>query len=151
MRTLRRISPALLAFLVLGCGKKEEEAPRMDSPTTMAPPMARVVAVDLGRHLGANRRVSDTTSTFTPRDTFFVSVAIEHPGPQSTLGAKWTFQDGQVIDSTSQPVAATSAAEPISVTEFHVSKPGGWPAGSYTVEVFLDGASHARRTFEVRR
>jgi hypothetical protein len=34
-------------------------------------------------------------------------------------------------------------------TEFHVSKPGGWPAGEYQVEVFLDDKTVGKKTFTV--
>jgi hypothetical protein len=63
---------------------------------------------------------------------------------------KWTYQDGQTVDSTSQPVAPTDAANPVSVTEFHVSKPSPWPAGTYTVEILLNGMSAGTRSITIR-
>ncbi len=36
-------------------------------------------------------------------------------------------------------------------TEFHISKPDGWPTGKYKLEVFLNGSSAATREFEVER
>jgi hypothetical protein len=35
------------------------------------------------------------------------------------------------------------------VTEFHVTKPDGWPKGSYKVEVFLNGNSVETESFKV--
>ena len=49
-------------------------------------------------------------------------------------------------DSTVQTITPTGPA----VTEFHVSKPDGWPQGSYRVEVFADGEAVGAREFEVR-
>ncbi len=96
-------------------------------------------------------RVTDTTSMFKAGDTIYLSVVTENAAQGSMLTAKWMFQDGQVVDSTSQPVAAPSAMEPVSVTEFHISKPGGWPTGKYTVDVMLDGVSKGSKTFDVGR
>jgi hypothetical protein len=36
-----------------------------------------------------------------------------------------------------------------SVTEFHVSKPDGWPAGHYEVAISLNGTEVARNGFDV--
>jgi hypothetical protein len=35
-------------------------------------------------------------------------------------------------------------------TEFHISKPDGWPAGDYSVEILLDGKSVATKSFKVQ-
>jgi uncharacterized protein YfaS (alpha-2-macroglobulin family) len=64
--------------------------------------------------------------------------------PRATITAKFTFEDGQVVDESSQDVAGAG------VTEFHISKPDGWPAGKYQVEVLLDGKSVATKPFEVQ-
>ena len=45
------------------------------------------------------------------------------------LTAKWSFQTGQMVDSTSQAVALTDATNTTAVTGFHLVKPAGWPAG----------------------
>jgi hypothetical protein len=34
-------------------------------------------------------------------------------------------------------------------SEFHVSKPDGWSAGSYEVEILVDGIPSGRRDFSV--
>lgn len=143
---------ALLLTVAVACSKKEE-APIADSAAAapMTPPaaVATVSSIELGKHVGANMRVTDTTSMFAARDTIFLSVVTENAAQGSMLTAKWTFQDGQVVDSTSQPIAAPSAAEPVTVTQFHITKPGGWPAGKYSVEVLLDGASKGTKSFDV--
>jgi hypothetical protein len=36
------------------------------------------------------------------------------------------------------------------VTTFHISKPDGWPAGSYKVEISLDGTVVDSRDFTVQ-
>ena len=67
-------------------------------------------------------------------------------GPSATLTARWTYQDGQVVDESRQNITPTGGS---TVTEFHVSKPDGWPTGGYKVEVLLDGASAGTREFKV--
>lgn len=144
----------LLLAVTVACAKKEE-APMADSaaaaPMTPPPAVATVSILELGKAIGPNMRVTETTETFKASDTIYLSVVTENAAQGSMLTAKWTFQDGQVVDSTSQPVAPPSATEPTSVTEFHISKPGGWPAGKYTVEVILDGASKGSKTFDVTK
>jgi hypothetical protein len=151
-RHLNLAASALLLGVTIACGRGEE-TPAADSaaaaPMTPAA-VATVSTIELGKGIGPNMRVTDTTSMFARSDTIYLSVVTENAAQGSMLTAKWTFQDGQVVDSTSQAVAAPSPSEPATVTEFHISKPGGWPAGKYTVEVLLDGASKGTRTFDVR-
>jgi hypothetical protein len=105
----------------------------------------RVTDVDLGLGLGPDKRVTDKTDSFSPSETIYVSVRTEGAAPSATLKARWTFQDGQVVQESSQIIAPTGTA----VTEFHVSNPAGWPKGSYKVEVFLNGSSTETESFEV--
>ncbi|MBC7897362.1 MAG: hypothetical protein H7066_18235 [Cytophagaceae bacterium] len=154
MRHINYAAGALLLAVTIACSKKEEAAVADSAAAApMTPPaaVANVSILELGRGIGPNMRVTDTTSMFKAGDTIYLAVVTENAAQGSMLTAKWTFQDGQVVDSTSQPVAPPSATEPVSVTEFHVSKPGGWPAGKYTVEVMLDGASKGSKTFDVGR
>jgi hypothetical protein len=51
-----------------------------------------------------------------------------------------------VVDESTQPISATGPA----VTEFHVSKPSGWPAGNYRVEVSLNGSPGQAKDFSVQ-
>lgn len=51
-----------------------------------------------------------------------------------------------LVDSTSQAVTTSGPA----VTEFHISKPDGWPPGAYRVEILADGRVTGTRKFEVR-
>jgi hypothetical protein len=107
----------------------------------------RVAQVDMGRSLTADKRIDDDTESFKPNDTVYASIATEGAAPTATLRARWTYQDGQVVDESTQTIAPTGAAR----TEFHISKPDGWPAGKYKLEVFLNDASAATKDFEVQR
>jgi hypothetical protein len=107
----------------------------------------RVSEIDMGRSLTADKRISDDTDSFKPNDTVYASIATEGAAATATLKARWTYQDGQIVDESTQTIAPTGAAR----TEFHVSKADGWPAGKYKLEVFLNGSSAATKDFEVER
>ena len=47
------------------------------------------------------------------------------------------------------PAIAANPTGP-ATSEFHVSKPDGWPTGDYKVEVSSSGNSSATRTFTVK-
>jgi hypothetical protein len=152
MRIAITIAAGLLLVGSLDACKKKEAAPEAPAVAPAPPPPAPAVsAIELGRHIGPNKRVSDTTSVFGRRDTLYLAVVTEHTPAGASLLAKWTFQTGQLVDSTVQAVAAPDPANPVTVTEFHLTKPSGWPAGKYTVEVWLDGVSKGARDFEVKR
>jgi len=63
-----------------------------------------------------------------------------------TLTARWTYGDGQVVNESSRAIAPKGPT----VTAFHISKPDGWPAGRYKVEITANGAPAGSRDFEVK-
>jgi hypothetical protein len=138
------------AFTSVGCARKAD-APADTGAIALTPPSPTVSVIETGRHIGPNRRISDTTSTFAPGDTLYLSVVADNTPTTSMLTARWTFQDGQVVDSTSQAVAPSDMGGTVSVTEFHLVKPSGWPVGAYTVEVSLDGRVVGTRQVTVAR
>jgi hypothetical protein len=105
----------------------------------------RVSQIDMGRSLNADKTISGSTNSFKPNDTIYASVATGGTAPTATLRARWTYQDGQVVNESTQTIAPTGDAR----TEFHISKPDGWPAGKYKLEVFLNGSSTGTKDFEV--
>ncbi|HEX6133518.1 MAG TPA: hypothetical protein VFZ24_06130 [Longimicrobiales bacterium] len=109
----------------------------------------RVTEVDLGNAIGPDRRITDDRATddFRPNETIYAVVETEGAATGSTLTARWTFEDGQVVDETTQTISPTGPA----VTEFHISKPDGFPVGSYQVEILLNGSSVERKDFEVKQ
>ena len=102
--------------------------------------------IELGKSMGADKRVTAATATFKPKDTIYVSVATEGAAPSKTITAKWTYEDGQVVKQGSESIAPSGPA----ATEFHIAKPSGWPAGKYKVEIAVDGASAGSKDFEVK-
>jgi hypothetical protein len=142
-----------LAFIFAACGKSEPPpAPRATAPPAapMTPPPAApavtVTTIELGNQIGADKRVTQQMTSFAPKDTIYATVVTNGSAPSATLTAKWTYQDGQVVNESTQTIAPTGPA----ATEFQISKPDGWPAGTYKVEVSLNGRSTGTKEFEVK-
>ena len=143
---MRKTSLSLcLALLVMtaACGDRKAGTDGTVGTTGTA---VRVTDVSLGRAIGADKAVTDSTDKFGPADTIYASVATDGTAPTATLRAKWTFEDGQTIDEATRTIAPSGRER----TEFHVTKPSGWPAGKYKVEVFLNDQSTSTKTFEVQ-
>jgi hypothetical protein len=141
--------PVLLAALVVlaGCSKKSDTTAQNPPPATSDMPAGlHVMSVTLGRTLNPDKKIGEATEQFAPTETVYASVETMGSAPSATLAARWTFEDGQLVDETSQTIAPDGPA----VTEFHVSKPSGWPPGTYKVEIMLDGRTAATKSFTVR-
>ena len=134
---------------VSACSKeKKESAGDVTPAATATTPAASTVAVtdiDVGK-AAANSRVTDKTDNFKPADTVYTSVHTTGSASAATVMARWTFEDGQVVQESSQSIAPNGDA----YTEFHISKPTGLPKGKYKVEVFLDSKSAGTKDFEVK-
>ncbi len=139
-----RLALVLAAFVLAACGGNETE--EMPSPQmTESGDALRVTDVNLGSSIDADRVVFAPTSSFAPTDTIYASVETEGTDSGATLTARWRYEDGQVVDETSQSISPTGSA----TTEFHISMPNGLPSGDYTVEILLNGESVATESFEV--
>lgn len=149
MRAASRWTGALLAVVLstslwaMACQREEATDTADDTDIVEdAGPALDVTNVALGRSIGADKRVVEEVGDFAPTDTIYASVETSGTG-SGTLSARWTFEDGQVVDEGSQSVSGAS------VTEFHVSNPAGWPVGHYEVVVSLDGDEVDRAGFDV--
>jgi hypothetical protein len=135
MRSLRYAALAVLVLAAAGCRGDAEPAVQADTePAAEAMPTGlHVMDVQLGNALTPEKLVTAAATEFGPMDTIYASVATEGTAVAATLAARWTYQDGQLVDETSQSIAPTGPA----VTEFHIAKPDGFPAGQYKVEITL--------------
>jgi hypothetical protein len=144
------VLPLVLAGSV-ACKKSEAPAtpPPATAPVTTAPAPVTVTGVTLGNAVGADKRVTTPSDSFSPRDTIYASVETTGAG-RAPLRALWTFvRAGQTskVDETTIEIDAVAPT----VTEFHVSKPSGWPKGDYRVEIFVGeaGSPAMTKTFKV--
>lgn len=164
------LATALVAILaVAGCKKRADDAatPAAIPPaaTTTAAPMSSempppsattasapastapattltVTTLNLGNAIGADNHIAAPTTSFATTDSIHASVATDGPG--GNLTAKWTMGD-KVVDTQNKTVAAGPQ-----VTEFSISKPDGWPAGHYTLQVMANGNVLQSRDFDVK-
>lgn len=170
---MKRSYPVLIlalggALVLSACNRNEEAPPATEPaapatqpaptpletpPTTPAPAPAapatepvRIVAVELGNAVDASQNVTAPSTEFAASDTIYASVSTTGSADSATLAAKWTYQDGQTVNESSQTIAPSGPA----VTTFHISKPDGWPAGKYKVDISLDGAVVESRDFVVQ-
>jgi len=145
---LRLCSLVILApvLVMTGCQREEPETPATAQPAS-APAAAafQVLSLELGNALGPDRRVVAPATAFAPTDTIYASV-IGKGALGTTLTARWTYQNAQIVSESTETLNSTDT----SVLEFHISKPTGWPAGRYTVEILANGAHAGAREFEVR-
>ena len=139
---------AAMLVAVSACGKKDAAA--TDTLATIPPaPMPaaalRVSGIETGKGMNADKTVKDDAHDFGVRDTIYVSVKTEGAGT-GTLAAKFTFQDGQTVEETSQQISTTGDAN----SEFHIQKATPWPKGDYKVEVMLNGVSAGTKDFTIK-
>lgn len=164
------IAPPTLALALLGClaltACKRDEAPEVtpaEAPqtTTVAPaepPVAApvpgaapatVAGVELGTAVDADNRITTAAATFAPTDTIHAAVATNAASAgatPTTLTARWTYQDGQVVK---EDTAQAQLSGP-GMTTFSIDSPSGFPTGRYKVEILMDGEVVQNRNFEVR-
>ena len=143
------VSILVVSLSLVAC--QRSEAPAVAPPAPVATPAPapapfRVSGIELGKAIDADKRVTAPSSSFAPGDTIYASVATVGASPSVTLVARWTYQDGQLVNEETQAIAPTGAA----VTEFHIAKPDGWPVGSYQLEVIANGTSAGTRAFQVQ-
>ena len=145
----------LLALLLIGsvaCSKKEEAPPPpppVTEPPTTQPAPVSISVVTLGKSVGADKKVTEPGDVFGAKDTIYASVETSGTG-HAKLRALWSFVKGEKtakVDETTIEFDSTAPA----VNEFHVSKPSGWPKGSYKVDLFLNDSPvpTATKTFTV--
>ena len=154
----RYLTIALLAAGLAACGKKEEPpkpapapapAPAPTPAPTPAPAAVSISSATLGSAVGPDKKVTAAKDSFAKNDTIYVSIDTAGSGT-ANVKAKFTYlaKDGKSVPVKEE--AATIQATGPSTTELHISKPDGWPAGDYQVEVLLDDKVVQTRKYSVK-
>jgi predicted small lipoprotein YifL len=155
-RTIVTLGLAAFVAGIAGCGKESPPppppAPKVEAPAASPAPSAvqapvSVVNISLGKGIGADKKVTDATDSFAKNDTIYAAVETTGTGT-ATLKAKWTYHKGDktaAVDESTQTISPTGPA----TSEFHISKPDGWPAGEYHLEVSLDDKPVGTKKFSV--
>jgi hypothetical protein len=131
MRTDMRITARLLALaalltLTIACGGS-----------------LAATNIQLGRSLNSDNTVGNHTTSFKSTDTIYAAVQTGASG-SGVVSARWTYA-GRVISEPQKKVSYRGEAS----TEFHLQNSGGFPAGDYEVELFIDGMSVGARKFRI--
>ena len=150
------LAAALIGSVALvGCKKKEEAvvvAPVTTEPMPAPTPMPdaastfAVTSIDLGSSVGADMRVAMPATTFAPRDTIHASVATAGTATNANVTGKWLYQDGQTVHEDVKTVTTPGPA----VHHFTISKPDGFPVGSYKFELWVNGGLAQTREFRIQ-
>ena len=140
------------AVATFGCNKPPPPPPPPPPPVAVQPPPPpppfRVVRMDTGKAVGVDKQVAAPTDTFGPKDTIYLSVVSDGVAPAEVLRAKWTFgPKGILVNESTETIASLGPK----ATEFHIVKPSGWPAGNYTVELFVNDKSAGTKQFTVSK
>ena len=139
---------ALASVAMVGCKKKEAEA-----PAAVAAPAATasVTAVDLGNAIGADNAVTASGTVFKPSDKVYASVSTATSDAAATvpgsLGAKWYFGTTEIPNTAKESQVNFNGT---GKTVFDLSNAKGMPVGSYKVDISLNGAVVQSKTFEVK-
>jgi len=159
-RLLRSAIAGATAVLALGtaaCGGRDDAA---TIDTTSATPGAapapggttasslRVTDVTLGKAMRGDTAVVDDIDDFARTDTVHAVVKHEGAATDARITARWTFQDGQVVDERTENVSPTGTGA--SYTHFMISKPDGWPAGNYKLTILVNGQEVESEDFEIK-
>ena len=157
-KTFASITILAIALALGACGKKEEPVPEpmapapapMPAPEVTPPaapaPAVTLTSVTLGNAVDPSNAVTAPSETFASTDTIYASVATNGSSASTPITAKWMYQDGQMVNESTQTIAPTGPA----VTAFHIAKPDGWPLGQYSVEISMDGAVVDTKKFSVQ-
>ena len=153
-RSTRTTLAALaLAVAATACAKNDDAATTdnvaggtVDSATVANTAAFRVSDLEVGKSIGADNKINDETDDFGVRDTLYASVKTEGTATGATLMARWTYQDGQVVEEQSQTINATGEH----ITSFKIMKPTAWPKGNYKVTIMLNGAAVETEDFEIK-
>ena len=144
--SVTRAGVLALMLVAVGCGRKDSGSTVDTGSRSEATAAVRVSDVKVGRSVGADKKLTDETGEFRPTDVIYAVVETQGSGAAAALKARWTYEDGQVVDESSQNISAAGG----DFTEFHISKPSGWPKGKYKVEILLNGQPAESENFEVK-
>jgi hypothetical protein len=77
----------------------------------------------------------------------YLSVKTDGAAADSEVKVRWTYgEQGQLVKEDSRKIPAGGEAW----SEFHISKPSGFPRGDYRVTAFVNGQEKGTKRFEVK-
>ncbi len=149
MRYLRSAALLLLAAACGGDAPDADDTTEMPEEAVAAPIEPRIMAIDIGIAVDSSGQIMGAgVESFPTADTLHVAVRTQAAAAGASLGIRM-MRGTMTLDSTGATVGAPDA-DGIARTSVAFPKAATVPAGSYKVEVFLDGASGGIREFSFR-
>src|SRR5690606_25187846 len=138
---------AIAALVACGGDNAVEDVADNMPDMSAAPAALRVTNVDLGSAVQGDTAVVEAKDSFNTSDT--IHAIVKHEGAASGVNvtARWTFEDGQVVDERTETVSPTGTGA--SFTHFQIANPSGWPAGDYRLAILVNGEEVASEEFSV--
>src|SRR5690606_25265178 len=142
------IAGSAAALVLVACGGDTamddfdvDATPGMDvgdpaAAPSPAAPAIRIVDVALGNAVEGDTAVVQEMTSFSPTDAIHAVVSHEGMAGDARITARWSYQDGQVVDERTEVV--TSSGMGAEYTHFQIENPAGWPAGQYTLDISVD-------------
>ncbi len=154
MSVTNKIFIAASLMLALSACKKEEPvvvtpapAPVVLQPAVAPTPAAvTVTAVYLGTSVGADQKVTTSSTTFGTKDVIYAAIDTQNAAKDVFLNAKWTYQDGQVVHEEGTQISPEGNA----TTNFKLASSTPWPTGKYKVEVSVNNTPAKTVDFEIK-
>jgi hypothetical protein len=103
-----------------------------------------VTAIQTGTSLNSDNSIARIATTFSPRDTMYVSVLTGARG-SGTITVRWSLS-GRVVHEATKDVSYNDQA----ATDFRFQAADGFPVATYTIDVLLDGMPVGTRTVRVQ-
>jgi hypothetical protein len=120
--------------------------PGVAPPTAPSAAPLSIAEVQMARAVGEDMRAAEPATTFAPADAIYAVVLTEGAGT-GTIAARWTFgPDRQPVYQEEHKIDVKGPG----VNNFRITKPDGFPAGDYQVDILLDGNVEATRQFKVQ-
>jgi hypothetical protein len=102
-----------------------------------------VETIQTGKSLNSDNSIGTHSASFRPKETMYVAVLTTARG-SGTITVRWKL-GGQVIHEVTREVSYNDQA----ATDFRFEAADGFPVGTYTIEVLLDGKPVGERTVRV--
>jgi hypothetical protein len=147
------VAAVVLALVAPACQKKTETAayPAAGTETPAAAPPAapvggaRVERITVAKAVNSDDSPGETATSFGKNDTVYVSMWTANAPVGTEITARWYGPDGQQV--TEDKIVTDRAGE--GYTSFHAANTKGWSAGTYRVEILLNGAPAGSTTFTI--
>jgi hypothetical protein len=147
------VAAVVVALAVPACRKKSEtaaypaagaEAPAAEQPASPAGG-ARIERITVAKAVNSDDSPGETAASFGKNDTVYVSMWTANTPVGTEITARWYGPDGQQV--TEDKIVTDRAGE--GYTSFHAANTNGWSAGTYRVEILLNGAPAGSTTFTI--